>query len=240
MQTCYACQNPATTREHIPPLCLFPERKDTVDDVDYRRKLITVPSCKEHNLNKSGDDEYLLYVLSINLEANVIAQAQWTKLKRAIERRPALWNSMSSNSEDVDVMDSHTGKIYKTVQMDLNGARFQRALELIALGLYRHHFGERWEGNIHVHSDFVAFSQQPNTTDIDANRVLVFNCAKKIFANTPRNGNNQDVFWYQVYEQANPLHCLIRLGFYEGCTTTAFFGEMNNENLGSKYASIVC
>lgn len=233
MQTCYACQNPATTKEHIPPQCLFPEVKDTAAGADYRRNLITVTSCAEHNFRKSGDDEYLLYVLSTNLPANAIAQTQWTKLKRAIKRRPALWNSMRSNVEDVEVMDSHTGKKYKAVQMSLDGIRFQRSLELIALGVYCHHFGERWEGNIHVHSDFIAFPHVPNAAEIDANRVLVFNCAETIFASLPRYGDNKKVFWYQVYEPENRFRCLIRLGFYEGCTATAFLGEIKFEATGS-------
>ncbi len=225
MQPCYACQNPATTKEHIPPLCLFPERKDT-DGVDYRRNLISVPSCVEHNLNKSGDDEYLLYVLSINLPANAIAQAQWTKLKRAVERRPALWNSMCNNSKDVEVMDSHTGKIYEAIQMDLDDSRFTRSLELIALGVFYHHFSKCWEGNIRVHHDFVDSPYEQNKAEIDANRILVFNCAEKLFATTPRHGDNQDVFWYQVYEPENSFRFLIRIGFYGGCTATAFLVKM--------------
>lgn len=222
MQTCYACQNPPTTNEHIPPKCLFPERKDVADGVDLRRNLITVPSCTEHNLQKSGDDEYLLYVLSTNLLVNATAQAQWTKLKRAVERRPALWKSMSSNSEDVEVMDSHTGNIHEAAQMDLNGVRFQKSLELIALGVYRHHFGVRWGGNIRVHPDFVAFPHEPNVTDIDVNRFVVAICAEKLFSSAPRHCDNQDVFWYQVCEPEDRFCCLIRLSFYEGCTATAF------------------
>lgn len=227
MQTCYACQNPATTREHIPPLCLFPEGKDITDGVDYRCNLITVPSCVKHNLSKSGDDEYLLYVLSTNLPANAIAQAQWTKLQRAVERRPALWNLMSSSSHDVEIMDSHTGKIYEAGQMDLDGTRFWGSLELITLGVYYQHFGNRWEGNIRIHSDFVDFPYESNKAEIDANRMLVFTCAEKLFASTPRHGDNQDVFWYQVYEPENSFRYLIRVGFYGRCTVTAFLGEMN-------------
>ena len=227
VQTCYACQNPATTKEHIPPLCLFPERKDIIDDVDNRRNLITVPSCKEHNCNKSGDDEYLLYVLSTNLPANAIAQAQWTKLKRAVERRPVLWNSMCNNSKDVEVVDSHTSKMYEAVQMDLDGPRFTKSLELIVLGVYYHRFGKRWGSNIRVHADFVDFPYEQTKAEIDANRMLVFNCAEKLFTSIPRYGDNQDVFWYQVYEPENSFRFLIRIGFFGGCTITAFLGKTN-------------
>ena len=63
MTQCYMCSAESVTTEHIPPKCIFPEKKDLADGRDYRRNLITVPSCADHNLHKSGDDEYLLYVL---------------------------------------------------------------------------------------------------------------------------------------------------------------------------------
>lgn len=62
--TCFACSNSATTHEHVPPACLFPETKDTDCNQDFRRNLITVPACADHNLRKSSDDEYFLWVLS--------------------------------------------------------------------------------------------------------------------------------------------------------------------------------
>lgn len=230
MQTCYACQNIATTREHVPPKCLFPKQKDVTGDVDLRRNLITVPSCEEHNLCKSEDDEYFLYVISMNLPANAIAQAHWsTKLKRAFERRPTLINSMLSNSEDVNVMDRHTGRIYEAVRVDLNGSCFNKTLELIALGVYYHHIGERWVGNIRVHPDFIDFPHESNAADIVTNRRVLFDVAKKLFASAPQYGDNPKIFWYQVHKQpaGDHLRCLIRLGFYEGCTVTVFFGEIN-------------
>ena len=64
METCYACDNKAVSREHIPPKCFFPERKDFPNDKDYRRDLITVPSCIVHNLHKAYDDEYCFFVIA--------------------------------------------------------------------------------------------------------------------------------------------------------------------------------
>lgn len=224
MQTCYACSNRPTTSEHVPPKCLFPEQKDS--GADYRCNLITVPSCEEHNLDKSEDDEYLLNVLSTNLLANAIAQAQWAKLKRAVKRGPARWNSMCNDSKDVEVTDSQTGKKHAAIQMNLEDLRFTKSLELVTLGVYYHHFGNRWEGNIRVHADFVDFPCEPNKEEIDYNRMLLFNCAKELFSNVPRHGKNQDVFYYQVCEPENSFRYLIRIGFYEGCTVTAFLGKI--------------
>ena len=68
-QSCYMCDNLATTKEHVPPKCLFPEKKDLKDiSLDLRKGLIKVPSCVDHNCKKSGDDEYLLNVLSMTIQ----------------------------------------------------------------------------------------------------------------------------------------------------------------------------
>ena len=224
--TCFACEKPATTREHVPPACLFPEQKDMMGNKDLRRNLITVPACTDHNLVKSGDDEYFLWVLSTNLPANSVAREQAsTKLARAYQRRPALGQSMLRSGEDVDVMDSHTGGRYEAVQVPLDGPRFQKMLDLIALGLYRHHFGEQWKGRLRVHPDFVAFADAPDTAEVEASRAVAFDCAQKLFVRQPKYGDNPTVFWYQVHEPTELSRCLIRLSFYEGCTATAFIGE---------------
>ena len=228
MKSCYACQNPATSREHVPPKCLFPEQKDAAGGADLRLNLITVPSCADHNLHKAGDDEYFLYVLSLSITSNAIAQEQVrTKLARAINRRPALVNSILDCSEDCHVADSATGQIHEAVQVGLDGTRFQKTLELVARGIYCHHFNERWDGALRVHADWVAFPQEPNAPEIDANRVVLATNADKLFLNTPKQATSPDVFWYQVHEPPERLRCLIRLGFYGDSKACAFFGEMD-------------
>ena len=88
MTTCYACNRPKTSDEHVPPRLLFPASKDTDGDRDLRRNLITVPSCDVHNSQKSKDDEYLLWVLSSNADANDVGfQQSMTKLTRSYLRR---------------------------------------------------------------------------------------------------------------------------------------------------------
>jgi hypothetical protein len=56
---CYYCNEIATTKEHTPPKCFFPKKKDLPSgSPDYRKNLITVPSCEKHNTGRSKDDEY--------------------------------------------------------------------------------------------------------------------------------------------------------------------------------------
>lgn len=59
-RTCYRCSAPATTREHFPPRCFFPKGEG------LNLQLKTVPSCKEHNNDKSSDDQYLLAHICMN------------------------------------------------------------------------------------------------------------------------------------------------------------------------------
>lgn len=75
-------------------------------------------------------------------------------------------------------MDSQAGTKHEAVQVPLDGARFQKVLDLLALGLYQHHFGERWVGSIRVHPDFIAFEGAESPADIDANRLILLECAK--------------------------------------------------------------
>ena len=44
---CYACEEKPTGVEHAPPRLFFPEGGE------YRKDLITVPSCDLHNAEKS-------------------------------------------------------------------------------------------------------------------------------------------------------------------------------------------
>ncbi len=120
--TCFACDSPDTTLEHVPPACLFPESKDTQGGQNLRRNLITVPACVDHNLVKSCDDTYFLWVLSTNLSANSVARQQVaTKLKRTNERRPALGKAILRATKDVTVIDSASGIEHDAVEVPLAG-----------------------------------------------------------------------------------------------------------------------
>jgi hypothetical protein len=48
---CYYCEKKASTKEHVPPKLLFK---------DFTGERITVPSCKDHNTDKSGLDRVII------------------------------------------------------------------------------------------------------------------------------------------------------------------------------------
>ena len=81
---CYFCGAFATTREHVPPRNLFPEAKD-VEGQDFRKNLITVHSCDEHNSEKSHDDQFLMVSLAGIVGNNSIGYLHgMTKVSRAM------------------------------------------------------------------------------------------------------------------------------------------------------------
>jgi hypothetical protein len=85
---CYMCAQNSTSREHVPPKCVFPEQKDA-DGRNYRKELITVPSCDLHNSQKSKDDEYLMVVLTSYFNNNQAAETQIkSKIARAWAKNP--------------------------------------------------------------------------------------------------------------------------------------------------------
>ncbi len=53
---CYLCPAPATTRDHVPPKCIFPD--------PLPANLITVPCCYSCNNGFSKDDEFLRFLAS--------------------------------------------------------------------------------------------------------------------------------------------------------------------------------
>jgi hypothetical protein len=76
-KSCYWCGAPATSKEHVPPRCFFPKeiiREGLLQKQNWNH-LVTVPSCDEHNNQKSSGDEYLLAHIAILAPENLYAQA---------------------------------------------------------------------------------------------------------------------------------------------------------------------
>jgi len=220
------CDKPAEGVEHVPPRCLFPESKDLPEGVDLRKQLITVPACNVHNTSKSQDDEYLLYLLVINLPANETAKNQFlTKIMRSIERNPGLINKIMANPHTVIAVDKETGQAHHTVAVNVDDARLDSALDHIARALYFHHFKAQWRGNVRTQPDFLLASLDPDKGQ-ERNKLgeYMVATADELFADKEFHGANPDVFKYQVLEGNENVHKLMRLHFYNGCRVSVFFG----------------
>lgn len=91
-EACIYCSAPATTRDHVPPACLFPHPRPS--------NLTTVPACQPCNERWSKDIEYFRAVLlaSANLEQDVAASRVRDVVVRSLRRQPDPTRPSASHS----------------------------------------------------------------------------------------------------------------------------------------------
>src|SRR4029077_16072891 len=103
MDTCYMCDAPSTTAEHVPAKCLFPRGSK------YRKNLIKVPSCDAHNSHKSKDDEYLRHVLVSAPGATALAlKVADEGLVPSFERHPHIMKTFLNKARRVRIGSMET------------------------------------------------------------------------------------------------------------------------------------
>jgi hypothetical protein len=214
-KTCYLCDEIATSVEHVPPRCLFPEQKDLPEGVNLRKQLFTVPSCDTHNSLKSHDDEYLFYVLGGCNQINKIGRNHYTsKIRRSIKRNPSLVKRLFSTAVPVNIIDPHTMKQEESLAFTLEPARFDNIIAQLSRAIYYHHFKKKWIGDVQYQAEFLAATVC--LTDESNTRIKEMSAeADLLFKNVHYFGENPEVFKYQAIE--NEALKTLRLDFYEGC-----------------------
>lgn len=209
MATCYMCDLEATTVEHAPPKCLFPERKDAPSQKDYRKNLVTVPSCEEHNTATSRDDEYLLYMLSASITSSDVGLNQFlTKVKRAAERSPALASSMLTSTDPVKIFHEDTQEWKDAYGIQLQANRLDSVLIKIAYALYFHEIGKKFAGRVKVVTGFTLYNDRSLNSAIEP----AFSVSEGFFSQHEAKGDNPDVFFYRLEEGPNTATML--MNFY--------------------------
>ncbi len=219
------CDERAAGREHVPPLCLFPEKKDLPKGADLRKQLITVPACDEHNMAKSKDDENLLYLLVISISSGEVAKNHFfKKIMRAINRKPALCNDLLKIQQPVVAVDEKSGEAHNTAAVTVDDARLDSVQEHTSRAIYFHHFEDKWQGEVKIQVDFLLTSLAPlKGEEINQQASELVKAADSIFCGQPFHGENKEVFKYQVVADGDSACKVIRLHFYEGSKVTAFF-----------------
>jgi hypothetical protein len=224
LNTCYMCNNKATSVEHVPPRCLFPEKKDLPPEIDLRKELITVPSCDEHNTQTSKDDEYLLYVLLMNIANNKYAENHFTtKVIRAIQRNPSVMALISKYSMPVVAKDNHTGEVHNTTAFKIDVKRINLAMDKIGRALYFKHFKIKWCGSISVYPNFLLSLEDANSIEINENNKNLDEAVDELFESLEHLGSNRQIFSYQIVSTDYEVPHIMRLHFYEGARVTLMF-----------------
>lgn len=209
--TCYMCDLPATGKpEHVPPQCLFPEQKD-LPGSNFRKNLITVPSCDTHNSKKSMDDEYLMFVLVAHFANNSVATRQFTtKILRALQKRTNLRKFYTGETKDCLLFGQ------KTMAFKVDKERFDRGIDHIARGLYFHEFSNIWRGRIVIRSSALLALKGDNAKTKNKTTQDIAIHARILFKDVKPKGEHPEVFQYQLHAEPDKDSLLIRMLFYEG------------------------
>jgi hypothetical protein len=192
------CDAPATSREHVPPKCLFPERSD------LRKSLIKVPSCPEHNLRKSNDDELLRHVL-----VSVPGNNAWALevadggVIPAFERRPHIMKTFMPNSRLV-----RFGGI-ETAAFSVDLGRFEASIGAIVRGLFFHETQRKLLVGLQVVWGVLM------TSDLQASPYYDLIQRGEEALPPINRGANPRVFQYR-FEKPDAQYGVCRLRFYDG------------------------
>jgi len=216
MDTCFMCDLPATTDDHIPPLCIFPEQKDL--GIDYRKNLITVPACENHNLSTSLDDEYLMAIIAFHWRNNKVAYGQVTsKIMRAFRHNKRYFDLFFGDGKNKFIFWNDEALVTTSVDID----RFKRVFEKIARGIYFHHLGIKWNGDVLVQPlSFVITHDEAQTHALMS---LMQNTQEIniLCSSEPPVGENPDVFFYQIAYNDPLKSTALRMVFYNGFVVIA-------------------
>ena len=217
MESCYMCDRRATSKEHVPPQCFFPEKKDLPQGEDYRVNLITVPSCELHNLSKSEDDLYLLSVIVAYYKNNSVAQRHFsTKMLRAIERSAWLRETYTRKWSPV--------LVGSTLQpaFDVDRRRLIKSLASIVNGLHFRQYQEKWSHHVLIYTPPLLSADGPEPPQrVDVMRAFDI-LSPRYLENQPRLGANREVFYYQTYRDEQGKCLLVRMAFYRGFVVYGF------------------
>ena len=131
---CYRCGSLATTKEHVVPRCLYPDKPAA--------KLITVPACRSCNNALAKDEEYFRTILAAQWIDSPSARAVWEqKVRPSFDRqRDGLRKSLLANMRDI-YLPSEQGFV-QTGLLRLDDSRMDRVAEKIVRGLYFHVMGK--------------------------------------------------------------------------------------------------
>jgi hypothetical protein len=209
IEECYFCGAPATSREHVPPKCLFPEEKYTPGK-NYRNDLITVPSCKLHNSKKSKDDEYFVFVLTANIQSNSEGQQHFIRsVVKGLERSPYIVRTFIKEPKPI-LVQTNEG-IQDSISFSPDHERMNKIVEHITRALYYYHY----KTNV-KNSEFqlIYYSGVVNNESDNSQRIEFESKIKQLSSGIPYCGCNTKIFRYKHFIANNQFYMIME--FYEG------------------------
>lgn len=198
--TCYVCNEPASSDEHVPARCFFP------DDADLRKALITVRSCTAHNQDTSKDDQYVRTLIAMAYGGNPVGAKHFRdRVRLRLEESPGLARLIFGATKPVLTPEgpSHAFR--------LDRARFDRVMRKIGYGIYRSERGIPWS------RELIVFTADLRLDDLAHDDFGVLACWANSHPDLPLSkGANPEVFQYRLMEEDGIT--IVQLIFYGGFT----------------------
>jgi hypothetical protein len=194
LRSCYMCDQPSSTREHVPPRSFFPKGK--------RPNLWTVPSCPTHNLENNQDVEYVRNVIVTQLGTNATAENILEVAKRSWDHSPALFARTFHDFGRVTVQEQQTGAF----TFDL--VRVKSVMSSVAHALAYRDFGRPYLGDWQVFCATLR-SRKPAPDWDDFRKLLGGGAYEPVVTPHP------EVFEYGIH-RTKPIGLIYRLVFYGG------------------------
>ena len=187
---CYFCGEASTSREHVPPKCLFP--------LNQRTNLFVVPSCDLHNCFKSDDDEYLKFVLSISIKnTNKEKKQILESVLRAAAKSPEKYKTFSNFSSRVTVKITNTGEIQEATKLIIDEKRFHNILTHISRAIFFIHYKKVFKGSVNIVYDGRLFDDIEKNRIANEQSILIHEQFKQI----GYIGSNQKTFKYCIFNK---------------------------------------
>lgn len=201
-KTCYICGQEAKSKEHTPARCYFPEKSE------YRKNLITVPSCKTHNEDTSKDDEYVRNLIAMSLGTNAVAYKQF--LEKTIEgfkKSIGLLKATTGIKMNVSIGGA------PSYAFQIDRGRFDKTMRKTAYALFYNEYKQPWNRELIV----ATRNLYTDKLQQDEFGALVADFERS-FPQNKFDGKNPQVFKYRFGDtNSEDIHDkILRMIFYEG------------------------
>jgi hypothetical protein len=227
-KTCYMCDAKATSTEHVPPKCLFPEQ--VTFGRDLRKNLITVPSCDAHNLVKSDDDNFLRMVLTTLMGNNAVGQHQFVdKTLSGVRQFPGAYKSFFQNPTDVFLPP---GKAFQ-----IDRARLDRCCDHIARALMFHVHAVKWPDPLEIYTPSLFMDVKLGVPVRHELTDKVVALLRDYLTPAPVQGANQEAFRYRLRYDAGERAFALAAQFYHAFEFFAFSPREEMAEAGSQPAT---
>lgn len=208
---CYYCEKIGNTVEHVPPKCLFPKVEDF--GVDYRKNLITVKSCEQHNCEKSGHDETLRQMLVASPLNNSIGQGLVSgKWKRAFERNPKALEKFLAGGSRISYQLNENEPYQEGLMVKRNLSDLDESLKRISAALFYHETNRKLKGEASLFTGFTLYLNEETQRASEK----AIEMARNYFSEKPKIGENPEIFYYNFdYSEHTAMFYLVFYGYNE-------------------------